>query len=284
MSEIKEKARSFLNHGAEINRHKLIHDLLAELERVEKDERDPLREEMKSIALALGRSKTDGESDCDWHDLAGDVKQLLVDVSELGQNSCGECTDGWKYNRVEGRHACTCMTEMEPFQILQMALENSNLCLCKAHKQEWTQSEYSAENCDYCKALAKIKELECQKNACQQVVSERDQRIVELEAENAKIKKATPHVAYCGKHGYFTQHDEGSCPMCELEAENARLRKICDPQTELEALELLTNERKEAAIDCIDIMTGEYKRLGSFVAAFNTSMCAIKAHFGIKGE
>ena len=35
MSEIREKARSFLNHGAEINRHKLIHDLLAELERVE---------------------------------------------------------------------------------------------------------------------------------------------------------------------------------------------------------------------------------------------------------
>ena len=35
MSEIREKARSFLNHGAEINRHKLIHDLLAELERME---------------------------------------------------------------------------------------------------------------------------------------------------------------------------------------------------------------------------------------------------------
>ena len=37
MSEIREKARSFLNHGAEINRHKLIHDLLTELERVEND-------------------------------------------------------------------------------------------------------------------------------------------------------------------------------------------------------------------------------------------------------
>lgn len=44
-------------------------------------------------------------------------------IEELEQNSCGDCTDGWQYNRVEGRHACTCMTEIEPFQILLKALE-----------------------------------------------------------------------------------------------------------------------------------------------------------------
>lgn len=45
------------------------------------------------------------------------------------------------------------------------------------------------------------------------------QRIAELESWNAKIKKAVPHVAYCGKHGYFTEHEEGDgCPVCELEA------------------------------------------------------------------
>ena len=46
-----------------------------------------------------------------------------------------------------------------------------------------------------------------------------EQRIAELESGNAKIKKAVPHVAYCGKHGYFTEHEEGDgCPVCELEA------------------------------------------------------------------
>ena len=39
------------------------------------------------------------------------------------------------------------------------------------------------------KALhGRIAELECQKNACQQVIFERDQRIDELEAENARLK------------------------------------------------------------------------------------------------
>lgn len=37
---------------------------------------EALREEMKAIALATGRSKTDGETDCDWHDMAGDVVSM----------------------------------------------------------------------------------------------------------------------------------------------------------------------------------------------------------------
>lgn len=37
---------------------------------------EDLRTEMKDIALALGRSKTDGESDCDWHGMSDDVEDL----------------------------------------------------------------------------------------------------------------------------------------------------------------------------------------------------------------
>jgi hypothetical protein len=35
----------------------------------------------------------------------------------------------------------------------------SHLTLCKDHKQEWKQSEYAKENCNYCNALARIDEL-----------------------------------------------------------------------------------------------------------------------------
>jgi len=57
------------------------------------------------------------------HVTAVQFNDALAEIEQLEQNSCGDCTDGWKYNRVEGRHACTCMTEMEPFQMLQTALE-----------------------------------------------------------------------------------------------------------------------------------------------------------------
>jgi len=33
---------------------------------------------------------------------------------------CANCLDtGWLENREEGRHPCTCMTEAEPYQLLQ---------------------------------------------------------------------------------------------------------------------------------------------------------------------
>jgi hypothetical protein len=45
---------------------------------------------------------------------------------EVSQQVCDECSPenyGWVFNRVEGRGACTCMIEAEPFQILVSALE-----------------------------------------------------------------------------------------------------------------------------------------------------------------
>lgn len=37
---------------------------------------------------------------------------------------CGDCDGtGWRHNRVEGRYPCTCMTEAEPYQLLNDMLE-----------------------------------------------------------------------------------------------------------------------------------------------------------------
>jgi chromosome segregation ATPase len=44
---------------------------------------ESLRDEMKAIALAVCRSTIDGESDCDWHDLAGDVNTLRREYDRL---------------------------------------------------------------------------------------------------------------------------------------------------------------------------------------------------------
>jgi|GEM_PF-5942237 len=58
--------------------------------------------------------------------LQAEVKRLETENEELGQQVCSECSPenyGWIFNRVEGKAACGCMTEAEPFQILQAALE-----------------------------------------------------------------------------------------------------------------------------------------------------------------
>lgn len=54
------------------------------------------------------------------------IKQLKEETEKLAQNVCDECSPdnyGWIFNRVEGRAACVCMAEAEPFQILLKALE-----------------------------------------------------------------------------------------------------------------------------------------------------------------
>lgn len=62
------------------------------------------------------------------------IMYLSQQVEELEQNSCSDCDNGWKYNRVEGRHACSCITEMEPFQILLTALEKIS-CMSSEFEQ-----------------------------------------------------------------------------------------------------------------------------------------------------
>jgi hypothetical protein len=59
------------------------------------------------------------------------IKKLAAENEELAQKSCSECSPdnyGWIFNRVEGRTACGCMTEAEPFQILRKALEEIVAC------------------------------------------------------------------------------------------------------------------------------------------------------------
>ncbi|NTW88710.1 MAG: hypothetical protein HGB26_06210 [Desulfobulbaceae bacterium] len=54
------------------------------------------------------------------------IKKLATENEQLAQNVCDECSPdnyGWVFNRVEGKAACVCMTEAEPFQILLSALE-----------------------------------------------------------------------------------------------------------------------------------------------------------------
>lgn len=54
---------------------------------------------------------------------AARIAELEVQVSELeglAEYQCADCQDtGWLENRVEGKYACTCMTEMEPYQLLE---------------------------------------------------------------------------------------------------------------------------------------------------------------------
>lgn len=61
------------------------------------------------------------------NDLLNDENERLrKNIEELEQNTCGSCSPdnyGWIFNRVEGRGACVCMTEAEPFQILLAALD-----------------------------------------------------------------------------------------------------------------------------------------------------------------
>lgn len=57
-------------------------------------------------------------------DLNSKIEQLQKENDEFGGRVCDVCDgDGWIYNRVEGRGACACMTERQPFQILLSALE-----------------------------------------------------------------------------------------------------------------------------------------------------------------
>ena len=62
-----------------------------------------------------------------------------------------------------------------------------------------------------------------------------------------------------------------------LKIKNARLERLNQTLTLT-----VQDTRQQAAQECVEIMTDEYKRLGSFVAAFNTSVCAIKVHFGLE--
>ncbi len=49
------------------------------------------------------------------------IHSISVERDNLKEGMvCSDCLDtGWLYNRVEGRYPCTCMTEAEPYQMLE---------------------------------------------------------------------------------------------------------------------------------------------------------------------
>jgi len=49
---------------------------------------------------------------------------------------CGDCDGtGWLYNRIDGRYACTCMTEAEPYQLLESDRDKLQVEVDAARKQ-----------------------------------------------------------------------------------------------------------------------------------------------------
>jgi hypothetical protein len=60
-----------------------------------------------------------------WADAVtiAEITQLRADLAEREGLVCGDCDgSGWLDNAVEGRYPCTCMTEAEPYQLLQQQL------------------------------------------------------------------------------------------------------------------------------------------------------------------
>ena len=103
------------------------------------------------------------------------------------------------------------------------------------------------------KALhGRIAELECQKNACQQVISERDQRIAELEAENNRL--------------------------------NTLLHKASQKSAE-DFTEFIKDARTQAARECVEIIDKYPAFLfGTDAVGVKLNLSqSIKAHFGLEG-
>ena len=120
----KETAIVMLNE-----RGNLLHGLRAEVEE--------LKQCLTDITPTLS-----GEQGCwtvewirEWvFDRFREQRELRAELERLQENVCDECDgDGWCYNRVEGRHPCVCMTEAEPYQILQkeLAALRSELFECR---------------------------------------------------------------------------------------------------------------------------------------------------------
>lgn len=89
------------------------------------------REEVEEIYLLRAEVETlrslvphPGDGSCEFCGTAPAAVITLCEECRTTSKGCDECNgDGWVHNRVEGRAACTCMIEAEPFQILLKALE-----------------------------------------------------------------------------------------------------------------------------------------------------------------
>lgn len=81
-------------------------------------------------------------------------RQLSAAQAELDDREgmvCGDCNDtGWLESRVEGRHPCTCMTEAEPYQLLEQQLsaaQADNEQLVTALEEFFQQRKHDSYSC-----------------------------------------------------------------------------------------------------------------------------------------
>ncbi len=95
------------------------------------------------------------------HDV--EIAKLNTRIKELEDwddgTCCHDCNDtGWLENRVEGKYPCTCMTECEPYQLLETENTALNEQLVKATERELVLRK---ERDDYMqKAIALLTGLE----------------------------------------------------------------------------------------------------------------------------
>ena len=62
------------------------------------------------------------------------IKELDTKNEKLCQQVCDECSPddyGWKYNRVDGKHPCTCIVESGAYQELKSKLKEAEGLLRK---------------------------------------------------------------------------------------------------------------------------------------------------------
>lgn len=88
---------------------------------------------------------------------------------------CGDCNDtGWQENAVEGRYPCTCMTEAEPYQLLQAKITE------QAAEIERLKTAYELV-CNDCRNLTE--------KVIPNVREEQAERIKALEEEDSEIHR-----------------------------------------------------------------------------------------------
>ena len=73
--------------------------------------------------------RTEHEMELAIFTLEAENRELKDELRKSVENEgkvCGDCDgSGWQENREEGRYPCTCMTEAEPYQLLELTVLKS---------------------------------------------------------------------------------------------------------------------------------------------------------------
>ena len=115
----------------------------------------------------------------------------MIIKRQMNEILCADCLDtGWLENREEGRYPCTCITEMEPYQLLQTrcAELEKEIARLKTVPMMYRRMEYNAQLQDENdKLIAKCSSLENCLEQTSITLGDWIEKCAELEA--AKIKE-----------------------------------------------------------------------------------------------